>query len=1691
MMRGGFREAVAAFSKTVSDSEEAKKNLLSIIQMMSGGSPTTPDLPGSRFANLNRELKSKNVDLLFLTLIAQPEYVMKEVDLCTEVFAYVAAWDFKHFVDDFFPVILGNHKMRCAAIRLAALVFDPLSGFMKAVSKGEENLFSNDMTSDFGQALQKMRQMIVTRALQLIENRQGDVDRKIQNAFAVKRVSSSLRKVVIDEFPHAAELSCGYPDLKMMITLSDLVQRDSFALHIVPTDSDNIGEWLSFYSKIMGCEDITDNFEIHFDDYMPVGDDELVATFKLVPLTGIELNLTNEQYRFILNEILGAERARGAFLAVWCQIQIILDSSFRLGFWKALLGCYSGRALLSPDQYYIFLALMGKVLDALSYTGEELITEEDVRLVETIAVIGLCSNEGSCRFSAMKLLDTMTRYGSNMWKVFLESRPDIPSVFMIFFDQNPASYLEPPVVRPERLFDLVAICSNNASHLWQLTLSAMLSIIYESLDSDFIAALKSEALAFLNFKYLHTDFAVNLMTLLACLLNRSDPTTDETIISEIMHRSKAVAAGDMSSLNILIGSVPSSFHEKMILIVEDSFDMRVASTLARIVSWSDQFDANVTPFLEVFFRLTQVMVGRRLLLQDCQFELLPEQTENFGKNLHVILEYCASVYKLCGFFEANHMKEQNECFPCQMIVNDPDNPEIKLFSNLFNALLGFTLFKGSERLVSYSTKALAKYITCVPFMNAEAMSSDAFLAQIDKISGFCPSILQNLLNHHFVSIFPKFLDFALQKNGEKYLNAICSYFRPSNAPPEVDIKRLLIEQQWNNLGPMNSHSQKMEVIYNNTGKLVFCCLFYLARDCAEMKDEAYVLLATLIPLIYIFHMEGRSDKVKSLIDKFFELSAQCVSSTSQKSVTKISGAICEAMPFCLEQVLKAALVNMKNWDNGLVNEVLPVLVPWFEAVEIDTEDRVICRESTLVFIEFSGYSLIESMLKCLQGVFTDDFSSPAYTIWTSLVTKDEKPNNNFMPVLLCLHHIAPRYKEALFRIFRFLFTVEPLSVISVLTSTFKFTYSFFMSQRGETPNAESQLFSVTCLMTLMTDSMENFIQFLPLIFSFAMVYIDVFTDEVINLCRKMIQELKPFIKEDCQVEYAGLCELFTIRSESLDHRAPAVIYDFFEAFDTDSGTEFAMELLRWGVCCADIPRAAAALRAKPMVTSQTIIGLCVRALACVSSAASVSSQRDVYMNYMVSMLAALQSMAEELFLDDSMPPDTALLWTALESLKCPDNNVFANAIAMLDDFLSRKKLFEVLTGDAEFDGTQFQEAVIWKFHAPWNDTYSGFADYLCIRNSIEPYDVTKTIELLCHMVQTRYLTLFRNSEKTVYTVLLLLLPWIWKCKHISMKAGLASKAEVTLAKDTIEAFCALLSSDEDASIKEKLQRQNVYIDLQDDIVFICRECLSLFDSNELPLICHFYTDLVEFGTSTMTRALYYLTYEILTRFPDCSAHLSRFANVMRHDKVVSHKTIIREFMQTYVDSPESSSIDSQFPSFPLYERIVAVTIPHMFEPNITDYQVEQFDDPNTFPPLLPNDPSVLEVDKFSSVAAQLRQIVVAPFEEWHILINKLSMKLVNQDKAALMVANKRDHIKEIDVQAIFNSIAPSFTEPEVVSEHEEEEEIEDQSLTEFLLNNPYSIASPQASLFVPSVDEVNVIGEDLFDAAREEEDVYQ
>ena len=1078
---------------------------------------------------------------------------------------------------------------------------------------------------------------------------------------------------------------------------------------------------------------------------------------------------------------------------------------------------------------------------------------------------------------------------------------------------------------------------------------------------------------------------------------------------------------------------------------------------------------------------------------------MPDQAANFEKNLHVLLEYCASVYKLCGFFEQNHMKEQHECFPCQMIVNDPDNPEIKLFSNLFNALLGFTLFKGSERLVSYSTKALAKYITCVPFMNAEAISSDAFLAQMDKISGFCPSILQNLLNHHFVFIFSKFLDYALLKDGEKYLNAICSYFRPSNAPPEVDIKRLLMEQQWKNLGPMNNQSEKMEVIYNNTGKLVFCCLFYLARDCSDMKDEAYVLLATLIPIIYIFHMEGRSDKVESLIEKFFELSTQCVSSTSQKSVTKISRAICEALPFCLEQVLKSALVNMKQWDNELVNEILPVLVPWFEYVDIDVEDRVISSESTLVFIEFSGYSLVESMLECLQGVFTDDFSSPAYTIWTSLVTKDEKPNNNFMPVLLCLHHLAPKYKESLFRIFRFLYTIEPLSVISVLTSTFKFTYSFFMSQKDEVPNAESQLFSVTCLMTLMTDSMDHFIQFMPLIFAFAMVYIDVFTVEVINLCRKMIHELKPFIKEDCQTEYAGLCELFTIRSESLDHRAPAVIYDFFEAFDTDSGTEFAMELLRWGVCCGDIPRAAAALRAKPMVTSQTIIGLCVRALSCVSSAAAVSTKRQEYMNYMLSMLEALQSMSGELFMDESMPPDTALLWTALESLKCPDNDVFANAIAMLDDFLCKRELFEVLTGNAEFDGRQFQEAVIWKFHAPWNDTYAGFADYICIRNSKEPYNVMKTVELLCHMVQTRYLTLFRDSEKAVYTVLLLLLPWLWKCKHVYMKAGLASKAEVKMARDTVDAFVDLLFKDEDQEIKAILKKQNdvdIYIDLQDGMVSVCQQCLKLCDSKELRLVCHFYTDLLEFGPCAMKRFLYYLAYELLVQFPDCSSDLSRFSNLMRADQVVSHRTIVSEFLEKCIAPTEDTEVEAPFPTFPLYERIVAVTIPHLFEPNITDYQVEQFDDPNTFPPLLPNDPAVLDIDKFGSIASQLKQIVVAPFDEWYVLLNKLAMKLVNQNKASLMVSKKRDHIKEIDVQAIFDSIVPKFTEPEEAESDQAEEEDEHQvplspeilKMEESLFKDAYAIVAPQATLFVPSVEEVNVIGEDLFEAAGEEED---
>ena len=61
-----------------------------------------------------------------------------------------------------------------------------------------------------------------------------------------------------------------------------------------------------------------------------------------------------------------------------------------------------------------------------------------------------------------------------------------------------------------------------------------------------------------------------------------------------------------------------------------------------------------------------------------------------------------------------------------------------------------------------------------------------------------------------------------------------------------------------------------------------------------------------------------------------------------------------------------------------------------------------------------------------------------------------------------------------------------------------------------------------------------------------------------------------------------------------------------------------------------------------------------------------------------------------------------------------------------------------------------------------------------------------------------------------------------------------------------------------------------------------------------------------------------------------------------------------------------SEEDVVFKEIPMYERIVAMNIPHLYDVNANEAKFSNFDDLNSFPPLLPNNWKLLSNERFKN-----------------------------------------------------------------------------------------------------------------------------
>lgn len=612
------------------------------------------------------------------------------------------------------------------------------------------------------------------------------------------------------------------------------------------------------------------------------------------------------------------------------------------------------------------------------------------------------------------------------------------------------------------------------------------------------------------------------------------------------------------------------------------------------------------------------------------------------------------------------------------------------------------------------------------------------------------------------------------------------------------------------------------------------------------------------------------------------------------------------------------------------------------------------------------------------------------------------------------------------------------------------------------------------------------------------------------------------------------------------------ITQFFQSIEGNMAQTFGLEILKWGLCSFDLYRASFAMicyRGNLTDTSTLLIGLISRslwnafdAIAYLYNEYKEESTLTMYVRYISECYKTLEAISLDLIEQGTIGSHQNLLWLAIEGLNCNVSCVspiFDHALSLLSVLLY-PELFDYINGKSEYTTLHYPQSIFTKYHQPWGDTFKG-----CIKAIFEYHcpqpNISRMISVINKIVQTCCPCMFSLSDAWAYTALLSLIPWMWSVVITDISRFFFSSPAVQSMEETSMAFSNFLNDEPVSQFLSNLLSDEE-IDIFSEVEAICKFIIPFIPFDDLLLVANFFTNCIIYGEKTLKMPLYsVVTHMINNCQPDKKELLinsfQRFTPIVLNDKKSSRKTFVkmyfeaigmpledksfnigdphlfysnenlkmaslesfssRDFPSSLLSKVSSSvpltreAIDPPtFPKLPLFERIVAVDIPHLFDFTSTEAQSITLLELNSFPPLFSNDQMLKECPKFKLLRGLMKYIKVEPFASWNELIIKLHTSLI--DSTNIEAVQRFKHLGAISIGNIFlNIIQPPKTDeapeeeekvPEVeldMEQYQQEGQLDPEIENLFLESDPFSFIFLRPMMFVPTVDEANFIGADM------------
>jgi len=1750
-------------------------------------------IPGSFFSYSHPNLCVYDLEILFFMLMKKQFLIMMLDQNVVMIITQIASFNFKYFVEKMVPYILSFDDQAYLQffITVATIILDPTTGFLRNAPLSRENCEweentsnfdffsenSTDLRTVFGQSLTTFRQIIAQIAKKFIIYPFPTIKRTKLPTIFVPSFMFTVQTIIVPPMFRTYHLSCGFPGrVEILLAISSLQRHQVFKIlkgYTTATYKNVTDAWGQYYQQLTGFDALEILKPMEFAPSDDCSKHLLIRLLKISLFIGFPILDNSQIGDFIISGLLGDDPQLMPFMIVWSQAMIIVYNHLAPVIFSSICNAFDYLHILSSQQQYALYHEMARFLDVYVCLPGRFIDNKSIIRVLSHGLIGLSSVHVPVRHVALKVIISIGRFNNQNQIVMLhefinDNKKQIITAFLKYFGNQPAYLLKNQPPRPYQIltFDLLLASTNQT--LWQLMLASITQVAVSSYNHSIIRSIRSWIWHFLS-KFpcqqiigssFSSDFMIiNALTLLGSTIFLDDddmsPNSETMqILDSLLSNTKRGLHTFGSQVRMMYVGLNKRAFPFVLSKIMDESDPSLIGLVLSSIAWNDGFpyaisqDVFFMSFIQLTSKLINILVEKQILpsILNQNFDTY---TESFIHNHDLLCDFCAISYQIFKQIEIKYIAKPQLPFPCHSFVINTDHPEIHATNMFFVPIYSLAITNSSDpslnRLKSYSTSALTMWFSINCHSSLSLVSSSDFLHSIHTISYGAPKMLSGLLSHHFECLFPRFLQLSLQNDGDHFFKAICFFFMPTINETITDPEQFLISIIWRSCSPIkNSPSMKyLQVIYENWGTFILTCLFYLIRPQKALTDSAFMVLASLTPVIYIMRMKGRKDNLGGIFQFFVEICRRYPSTLSlidNQSIYKISETLSQLFPFCLEQVLFDLMEFSPSLPRDMSSSIFPIFSPWFKLVEFDIENRVISRETELLFMKFSCYSFVEKMFATTSHVSSDNPNATNNDIWRAICIKDDSPSPN-IPVIL---YSITSFTDSVIHVLRYIYTISSIHVLEYLVSFLSFNFHFFNSHKSDTrvlffeshesesddtigssrtsfaitPNDDMPYKVLTVLHQLCLDSISPMIPYLPRILSFCIIFKDQCSDRAESLIMAIFKELPPHLKgkstkictdiihrfsmlpnyDDIIQSIQYNTNLFQLPEGSTSWRDVSILFaKFFRTQDPKLLRDYSLCCLRWGLCCGDLMRASIAMkcfRGAIDILDLSLVGLSARAISNVSRVLyfMLNEKREIgfdpfpCVNYMRSVLKTLRFVAEIMFEKGLLASDSAIFWIAMESLKCNSEDlspIFNAGMHILEFLFKHPELFEnIMNANCKkFVSQQYTHNTFWKYHRPWSDRFRGCYKYVLgfTGRQMDPEQIIRFINL---MVQLKCPPLFSDSPKWQYTALLSLLPWMWSVVITDIARFLQDTPKIQMMQKTIDALCLYCDSNI-CNMLNTLFKSNEK-DMYSMIFEIICCVLQLMDQEDLPLICNFYANCLTNGDRFIVVPLYSIASIILksaTNPQAISTSLNRFSKIVEGDTKESRRFYAEIYREAIKSAPKpelSVCNENPFPKLEFYDRIVAILVPHLFEFNPIPDEGTTFSDIGSFPPLLPSINGVMDDKHFRELRNVFMLMRVEPYSSIFEFRTKMHTSLI--DLEALDQMKKLENFGFIDLNQLFIKVLDGNDERTDVDSFVSEDIKELEKDVDPSYTDPYSIFTLNPFEFVPDLYHVNSIGDEIF-----------